>query len=256
MLIRLSDYMIPVKSLSKPHKGVVVDNEDPTKLGRVKCTIDGIYEAEKEKLPWILNPSDPNGLDVPEVGDELIIVFPFNDIYSPEIGGYYHSEKNHNTAFDTDYPKTFGISKGGLDLLHNKETDQSDITHPSGSTLKVTDAGTMEISLTEDLKLTIAGKYEITSTGDIKFASDAKFTLTAASGIDMSTDGSAKLIGKGSTTVGSSSSTTKVDGTVLLLAGGGLPVALVTSQCVGIGNLGGPVVSTVLDGSSKVLAPK
>lgn len=240
MLIRLSDYMVPVKSLSRPHKGVVVDNEDPSKLGRVKCTIEGIYEAVTAKLPWIINPQDPDGLDVPEVGAELKIVFPFNDIYSPEMDGYYHSEKNHNASFDADYPNTFGISKGGLEVLHNKTSGESNIIHPSGSTLKVTDAGTLEISLPEDIKLTITGK----------------FTVTATSEIDLSTDGDAKLVGKGSTTVGSGSSITKVDGTSILLAGGGLPVALLTSQCIGTGNLGGPVISTIIEGSSKVLAPK
>jgi hypothetical protein len=256
MLIRLTDYMKAPNLLAKPYKGVVVDNVDPEKLSRVKCTIEGLLVGEVADLPWVSSTNDPNALDVPEIGDELKIVFPFNDIYSPEYEGYYHSQTNHNADFDTNYPETFGISKGGLKALHNKETNQSDIIHPNGSTLKATDDGTLEINISKDLKLTVVGEYSVTSTGDIKFSSDATVTLTAVGGIDMSTDAEAKFVGTAGTTIGSPSSISKVEGSVVLLAGGGLPVGLLTSQSIGVGNMGALVVSQLISGSSKVLAPK
>ena len=256
MLLRLSEYMIPVRALSKPHKGVVVDNEDPKKLGRVKCTVSGILEAGKDDLPWISTTTDPSKLDVPEVGDCLKIIFPFNDIYAPEYDGYYSSEANINADFDTNYPKTFGLSKGGLKIVHNKETGQSDIVHPNGSTLVAKEDGTLELVIGDKLVLTIGGDYEITADGDIKFTTTGEFKVTADGGLDLSTDGEGKFVGKGGTTVGDSGGITKVEGATVLLAGGGLPVALLSSQTIGPGNLGAPVMGVVVDGSSKVLAPK
>lgn len=263
MLIRVSEYMAPVRSLSKPHKGIVVDNNDPKKLGRVRCTIAGIYEGNKSDLPWIGNPSNPNSMTVPDIGEELKIVFPFNDIYSPEIGGYYHSTKNTNADFDTDYPNTFGLSVNGLKALHNSKTDQTDIIHPSGDTLQVVKDGTLTLNMAKDLILNIKGDYTITGEGKIIFTAkadvgvttDGKVSLSGKGGVNIASDATAKLIGKGGTTVGDASGLTKVDGSTLMLAGGGLPIAMLTSDVIGTGNLGAPVMSKVIVGSSKVLAP-
>ena len=69
-------------------------------------------------------------------------------------------------------------------------------------------------------------------------------------------DGNATFSGKGGTILGDSGSQTAVDGSLVLLAGGGSAVALLGSQCMGTGNLGVPVVSNIVEGSSKVFAPK
>ena len=269
MFVKLAEYMKPARALGRPHKGIVVDNEDPEKLGRVKCTVAKLFEGDVANLPWIFSKHlDPAKLDVPELGQELIIEFPYGDIYAPFYTGFWNNTPNINAVFDTNYPKTFGFSKGGLHVTHNKETNLSSLIHPSGTSASIKDDGTLELVLTKDLTLLITGDYSIgvdgkidfTATGDITLNTDGKLSSEAAGGIDLSTDADAKLIGKGSTTVGDSGGATKVDGATVLLAGGGLPVALFTSQVLGsgLGNLAIPIIVTgmVMEGSAKVLAPK
>jgi len=256
MLIRLSEHMVPVKGLSKPLKGIVVDNEDPKKLGRVKCTIAGIMEADKEKLPWITSPYSPSKFDVPEINEELIIEFPYGNVYNPFFTGYWHNEANHDTLFDTDYPNSFGISKQGFILKYNKTLKKGEFIHPSGTTATLLEDGTLQINIAKDLALVISGKVTQSVTGDIEFSSDGNLKLIGKGGVEVTSDGSAKFAGKGSTEVGDGGSSTEVKGTSILLAGGGLGVALLTSQTIAVGNLGAPVVGNIIEGSSKVFAPK
>lgn len=79
-------------------------------------------------------------------------------------------------------------------------------------------------------------KTSVTSTGDVEIKSDAK----------------AKLEGTGGTDVGSSAAPTNVNGQIVNLAGGGVPVARVGDQAIGVGNAGAPVVSYIVSGSPLV----
>lgn len=272
MLIRLSEHMKPVNALAVPHQGTVVDNNDPKKLGRVKCTIPGILEASTDDLPWVNSNLDPSRFSVPEVGDVLKIAFPYNDIYVSEFIGYWHSEANHNAEFDTDYPNTFGTIKQGFKLLYNKISKIGDIIHPSGSFLQIIEDGSvilsiikdftwaitgkMTINSTDDLSLSTGGKGSFLATGDLTLSSDGAVNISGSSSVSVTSDGQGTFSGKGGTTLGDSGSTTMVNGTSVLLAGGGPAVALLGSQVIGLGNLGSPVVSTIIEGSSKVLAAK
>lgn len=255
MLIQLSEYLKPTKSLSRPHDGIVVDNVDPKKLGRVKCAIAGLLEGDKENLPWVQFLGKSSDSDVPDLGARLYIVFPFNSIYFPVALGYWHNTANHGTAFDANYPKSVGINRNGFILRHNKETNLSEIVHPSGSILKMLNDGTLEFTLAKDLKIT-ATKMEVTATDDVKFTTDGKIELKTTSDAEISSTGNMKIFGTGGTEIGKSSSITKINGSQILLAGGGTPIAVVTSTCVGLGNLSIPVVSTIIDGSGKVFASR
>lgn len=253
MLISLAEHMKPIKALSRPHKGIVLANNDPKKLGRVKVQIEGLLEGAADVLPWVPTILDPSKFDVPEVGDELYIVFPFNSIYFPFSLGYWHSELNHNGAFDDNYPNTFGVAKQGFILKYNKESKVGDFVHPSGTTGKVIEDGSLTFNIAKDLDFTLEGKLTVTATGDVSFTTDGKITLVGKGGIDYTTDAQAIFSGKGGTTIGDSSSTTMVNGTTVLIAGGGVPVAMVGATAIGPGNLGAPVVCTIIQGSSKVL---
>lgn len=255
MLLKLAEHLKPSKSLYKEHKGVVVDNEDPKKLGRVKCAISGFIEGDTELLPWVTPYGiPPNRFFVPNVGDELIIKFQ-ESIYFPFYVGYWHNEVNKKTYFDEDYPNTFGIDDG-IRLKYNKTKKEGTIEHESGSKALVKEDGTLELTLAKDLKLVISGDYIIGATGDIKFTPSGKFEVTATGDAKISSTAKAILEGTSGTDVGKASSVTNVKGILVNLAGGGLPIALLGGQTIGIGNLGGPVLSTIVDGSSKVFAAK
>jgi hypothetical protein len=59
-----------------------------------------------------------------------------------------------------------------------------------------------------------------------------------------------ELAGIGGTKVGTGASVTDILGSIVNLGGGGLPVAKVGSQSIGVGNLGAPVISVIVDGST------
>lgn len=240
MLISLVEYLKPAKALTRPHKGIVVDNEDPDKLGRVKCSVAGLLEAEKADLPWIMPFNiSPNKFDAPQVDDELIIEFKYGDIYTPFYTGYWHNAENHNADFDDDYPNSMGISVDGLLMKYNKKKKEGKI-EAGDFKLTLKDDGSVEMDL-KDFVALISGKLELKSDGDV----------TVEGG------GSGKFLGKGGTDVGDGGSVTNVAGSLVNLAGGGNPVAVLTSAVMAqAGNMGAPVSGKVLEGSSKVFAPK
>jgi hypothetical protein len=263
MLISLAEHLKPIRALTRPHKGVVVDNVDPKKLGRVKVQIKGLLEVEKEMLPWCSTLNDPSNFDVPEIGAELYVIFPYGSIYFPFSLGYFNSETNINanlTGDDDNYPNTSGFSKQGFTIKYNKTAQEANLIHPSGSTAKLNKEGSFEMNLTKDLLLTIAGKVEQTVTGDVIFNTDGKLEYSAVGDVNVSSDGNVTIKANGqaifegtsTTIVGSSASATLVEGQTVALAGGGKPVATLGSKSIGTGNAGAPVISTVIQGSTKV----
>lgn len=207
-----------------------------------------MFVGTKEELPWILpHDSSPVKFDVPKIGAELIIEFPYEDIYSPFYTGYWHNEANHDAYFDDNYPKTFGFKKDNLRAKFNDETKLGEIVHSSGKKIELKDDGSVTLTL-QDLVALLGGKLEVTATGEVKITSTGNVTVEG--------DGQGKFAGKGGTDVGDAGGSTNVKGSTVMLAGGGVGVAVLGSQCIGTGNLGGPVVSNIIEGSSKVFAPK
>lgn len=129
--LSLSEQPGRVDNLSLMHRGIVIENRDPLKQGRVKCTIPGIFEdtyvagdpcepSEELKgptLPWVY-PIMPVGLggqqtsgwfSVPELGTELLIVFPFKDVYLPVYMGYWSMPQTKQSLMTgPDYPEVYG----------------------------------------------------------------------------------------------------------------------------------------------------
>jgi hypothetical protein len=71
----------------KTYIGVVVDNIDPDKQGRLKIKVLDVYEDMKdEDLPWASPWKDLSGnqFNVPEKGKVLVVVFEQGDVNKPE----------------------------------------------------------------------------------------------------------------------------------------------------------------------------
>lgn len=166
MLIRVAEHMEPVRALTVPHQGTVVDNLDPNKLGRVKCTIPGIMEAAKENLPWITTEQDPSNMIIPEIGDVLKIEFPNNDVYTPVYVGYWNTKANLNPDFDADYPNTFGIVKQGFKLLYNMTQKLAQLIHPSGTEGDIDMDGNVTTNIAKDHTHSVVGSVFETIDGD------------------------------------------------------------------------------------------
>ena len=89
---------------------------------------------------------------------------------------------------------------------------------------------------TQSYKMTASSTYDVASTGATKIMAQAK----------------AEFMGTAGTDVGSPSSITNVNGTLVNIGGGGVGVARLGDTSVGIGNAGFPVVSVIITGSPKV----
>jgi hypothetical protein len=72
---------------NKTYVGVVEDNEDPKKLGRVKVRVLDVFDNLKvEDIPFASPWKDLNGnvVNIPEKGKVLLVVFDQGDQYKPE----------------------------------------------------------------------------------------------------------------------------------------------------------------------------
>lgn len=72
---------------NKTYVGIVEDNVDPMKLGRVKARVLDIFdEMDVKDIPWASPYKDlnGNGFNVPDKGKVLLVVFDQGDKYKPE----------------------------------------------------------------------------------------------------------------------------------------------------------------------------
>lgn len=161
MLLEASKVVKPSNIYKYPWIGEVVDNADPKKQGRVKVTIPGLLEGDKESLPWVLMENSTGfggtGTDssfiVPVMGAKLNIHFPYDDIYFPVYRGFYQSSSTHQTAFDGNYPHKYGYQAGETKVVIDRETNQVEIETGNGVKLTISSAGDIVLEGPTKLKL-------------------------------------------------------------------------------------------------------
>lgn len=82
---------------NKTYVGVVEDNNDPKKLGRVRVRVLDIFDDLKvEDIPWATPYKDlnGNGFNIPDKGKVLLVVFDQGDKYKPEFISSDHFNTN------------------------------------------------------------------------------------------------------------------------------------------------------------------
>ena len=95
---------------NKTYVGVVEDNSDPKRLGRVRVRVLDVFDSLKvEDIPWATPWKDLNGnvVNIPEKGKVLLVVFDQGDEYKPEFisSDHYNAnlEKKLVSLSDSDY---------------------------------------------------------------------------------------------------------------------------------------------------------
>jgi hypothetical protein len=161
MLISVSEVSESSSILDRPYLGVVVDNNDPLKLGRVRCTIEGLI-SDGVNAPWILRSSSSflggntttGQFAVPEVGSQLKVEFPYADIYAPEYTGYWNGSNSIPSESAVGYPdKVVLVQIGELVATYDKPTQKLEIKHPSGSKITILQNGDIEVIANKDITL-------------------------------------------------------------------------------------------------------
>lgn len=161
-------------SLPYFYRGVIVDTNDPRKLGRVRVRVFGIFESgiSNEDLPWAA-PAQPifagSGVGfghfaVPEVNSQVFVFFEGGDFNQPI---YWAEAPNavHGLPSDriTNYPNRRVIkTKAGLGVYIDDSDTKIRIIHPSGKYIEMDSSGSVTITADD---VTITGS-NITITGD------------------------------------------------------------------------------------------
>lgn len=137
-----------------PKIGKVINNNDPSKLGRIKVSIPGIYEPSDSlgsNLPWIGKMQDSflcsSGMclfSVPQVGSFVEIIWPY-DNDNPFYRGLPISKQSGVSAFTDDYPNSWGMTDGSFTLKVNSATNEITITNGSG-TINIDSGGNITIN--------------------------------------------------------------------------------------------------------------
>lgn len=207
MLIQAADFLRSDSNLALPHKGIVKDNADPKKLGRVRALVKGIFEdTDITKLPWIypLNPAGLGGslttssFAVPELDSEITIIFPYRDAMIPFYAGYWQSSTTHQVVFDTDYPNTYGWRDSVGNILKIEKTSGDvQFTHKSGTYFKILNDGTVEIKTASNKNVKtdmgtgihqVTGHETVSETLEVTKATVLKDTLQVKKTVTLNTD--------------------------------------------------------------------
>ena len=163
-------FLRPVQDFDSPalgeefYRAIVVDNNDPDQLSRVKIRIEELHGTEQEisdnLLPWAMQfrPTFLGGNSelslgaVPAIGSEVIVTHIRGEIYQPA----YMFELNHNNTKITealeDYPNSYSIKDSDGNFWHvNMEQD----------ILNIQFNGTQQIEITVDKLETVGNDYTL-----------------------------------------------------------------------------------------------
>lgn len=184
-----------VDPATQSYLGMVEDNNDPEKLGRLKVRIAPYADFETtDDLPWVYptlathgNIPSAGGLNVPEIGSQVRVYFPSHDLTAPYYTGAELNETNRTTFFDDDYPNAYGYkdSRGNF-IRVNKARDTIHMQHSSTSNMKVSPDGSMQIALSNGAYFTFSNQnnFEL-SIGAVDIAGTAEGSLTVRADMQM-----------------------------------------------------------------------
>jgi hypothetical protein len=199
MFLKFVEHVHKVENLKFGiHKGIVITNGDPEKLGRVKCKILGLLEEDNpNNLIWCyprIPENAPSGqsINVPEKGAEVAICFPFNDIYFPEYIGYWVSEKNapakkEPSLFDDNYPNTYGAIDSVKNYWRiNKSKKFIEAKSSGGTKIKIENNGNVTIDNPKNISVNNGGDLTFDVRGNSKIKSGGTTTIESSKEISIS----------------------------------------------------------------------
>ncbi|NEP07965.1 MULTISPECIES: phage baseplate assembly protein V [Okeania] len=182
--------------------GVVTNNEDPEGLGRVKVKFPWLSDEDESDWARIAAPMAGNERGIyflPEVDDEVLVVFEHGDVRFPYIIGFLWNGQEPPPTTNEDGQNNIRLIKsrsGHVIRLNDEEgketieivdkTEKNSIVFDTASnTIAISSDGDITLSATQgNIKLE-AQNIEIKSTADTKIESDAGMNLEASSTMNL-----------------------------------------------------------------------
>lgn len=165
------------------YRSVVVDNDDPLKLGRIKVRVYGVMQSSNiptASLPWAVPmmpissgaASQSGSFYVPIVGSEVYVFFEEGNYMSPVYFGEAQNGVKGLPAFkDTDYPNSLGLRMpDGMQSFFNIFQHYFKAEHPIGSNITVDNNGDVSVVIKRDSLATIQRDWTATIARNLWFS--------------------------------------------------------------------------------------
>jgi uncharacterized protein involved in type VI secretion and phage assembly len=184
--------------------GIVTNNQDPDKQGRVKVRFPSISDKDESHWARIAAPMAGNERGVyflPEVDDEVLVAFQHGDIQFPYIVGALWNGKDAPPATNDDGKNNIRLIKsrsGHVVKLNDEDGKETiEIIDKSEKNSIVIDTAKNTITITSDKDITLkAANGTITlDAKEVKTKSSAASTIEAGSGMDVKASGTLNIKG-------------------------------------------------------------
>lgn len=160
------------------HVGVVVDNNDPEKLQRVRVFISGLLDSEDySKLPWVLPDfQSPYGMgdnygivNIPRIGSRVGVWFQEGNV---DFGFWTNASVSGQMTlpdeFTTNYPNRVGFFTPAGDIAYIDFTTLELLyRRASGTAIQIDQEGNVVINVAGDLTQIVKGDYNLSVDGSM-----------------------------------------------------------------------------------------
>jgi len=161
------------------HRGIVRDNADPSRYGRIKVCVPTLFEGiDTEYLPWAV-PAMPFSfgggagsgfgcLCVPEIGSTVWVFFEGEDYNQPV---YFAAAPDgaHGLPSEvtTNYPDRRVVKTASGIVIYVDDTDKViRLTHPTGKYVEMDGSGNVVVDAA-DVTVQVSGDVTVTASGNI-----------------------------------------------------------------------------------------
>lgn len=152
--------------VGQQYLGKVVENRDPKQLCRVKVMIS-LYEGiDVKDLPWCY-PAVSNGsgamrvVNVPDVGSEVVVEFPYGDIHLPFYTPVFVVQKVPSELKES-YPESYGWKDSvGNWVRVNKETREMVVVHSSGTVVRIEASGDVVVNCVKSVQIKASDDVQV-----------------------------------------------------------------------------------------------
>lgn len=203
----LLDLMEEKKSESKINGvviGIVTNNKDPEKLGRVKVKFPWLSNDDESNWARIASPMAGKEMGIfflPEVEDEVLVAFEYGDINIPYIIGSLWNGKDKPPLTNDDGKNNFRIIKsrsGHIIKLDDTDGEEKiEIVDKGEKNMVIIDTKNNRISVKSDKDIEISapnGKVKIEAK-DFEVKSSSSTKIEASAGMDLKASGNMNVKG-------------------------------------------------------------